>query len=226
MKIKIAPSILTADFGALKDQLSKAEAAGADLIHLDVMDGHFVPNITFGPLVIAAVRSSVKIPLDVHLMIDAPERYLKEFASAGADSLTVHAEACTHLHRTIQQIKELGLRAGVALNPATPISFVEEVLGDIDMVDVGTVNPGFGGQKLIPSTLSKVTRLRRMIDELGLQVDIQVDGGVNVDTVRDVVLAGANVLVVGSATFNQKESVAEAMAKIKNAVKAAQGQSQ
>jgi len=217
---------LTADFGVLKDQVSKAEAAGADLIHLDVMDGHFVPNITFGPLVIAAVRSSVRIPLDVHLMISAPERYLKEFAAAGADSLTVHAEACTHLHRTIQQIKELGLKAGVALNPATPISFVEEVLGNIDMVDIGTVNPGFGGQKLIISTLSKVTRLRKMIDELELQVDIEVDGGVNADTVRDVVLAGANVLVVGSATFNQKENVAEAMARIREAVKEAQDYSQ
>ncbi len=217
---------MTADFGVLKDQVSKAEAAGADLIHLDVMDGHFVPNITFGPLVIAAVRSSVRIPLDVHLMISAPERYLKEFAAAGADSLTVHAEACTHLHRTIQQIKELGLKAGVALNPATPISFVEEVLGNIDMVDIGTVNPGFGGQKLIISTLSKVTRLRKMIDELELQVDIEVDGGVNADTVRDVVLAGANVLVVGSATFNQKENVAEAMARIREAVKEAQDYSQ
>ena len=209
---------MTADFGKLRKQVSEAEAAGADYIHLDVMDGHFVPNITFGPLVIAAVRSSVKIPLDAHLMIDAPERYLKEFASAGADSVTVHVEACTHLHRTIQQIKELGLKAGVALNPATPISMVEEVLGDIDMVDVGTVNPGFGGQKLIPATLDKISRLRKIIDGLGLEVEIEVDGGVNETTVRDVVLAGATVLVVGSAMFNSQESVAEAMARIRQAI--------
>jgi ribulose-phosphate 3-epimerase len=209
--IKIAPSFLTADFSRLGEEVRAAEAAGADYLHLDVMDGHFVPPITFGPLVVATFRRLTKLPLDVHLMVERPERQLEAFAEAGATILTVHVEVCPNLHRVLQQIRDLGCRPGVCLNPATPLSAVEEVLGDVDQVMVMAVNPGWGGQKFIPSTLDKMRRLRAMLDERGLAVDIEVDGGVNVETAPRCVEAGARVLVAGSAVFNNRASVAENM---------------
>lgn len=218
MNIKLAPSILTADFARLGEQVREATQAGADYLHLDVMDGLFVPNLTFGPLVVAGIRSQTNIPLDIHLMIQAPERYLKEFALAGGNILTVHVETTTHLHRTIGAIKELGLRAGVALNPATPLSAIEEVLADIDLIDLGTVNPGFGGQAFIESMLDKIARLRRMLDERGLAAELEVDGGINVETALRAVRAGARVLVAGSAVFNPRESVAQAIARLRRSL--------
>jgi ribulose-phosphate 3-epimerase len=209
--IKIAPSFLTADFSRLGEEVRAAEAAGADYLHLDVMDGHFVPPITFGPLVVATFRRLTKLPLDVHLMVERPERQLEAFAEAGATILTVHVEVCPNLHRVLQQIRDLGCRPGVCLNPATPLSAVKEVLGDVDQVMVMTVNPGWGGQKFITSPLDKMRRLRAMLDERGLAVDIEVDGGVNVETAPRCVEAGARVLVAGSAVFNDRASVAENM---------------
>ncbi len=212
MKVQIAPSILSADFARLGDEIRAVEAAGADLIHVDVMDGRFVPNITIGPLVVKAVRPVTELPLDVHLMIAEPDRYLEAFAGAGADIITVHVEACTHLHRSIQAIKALGVKAGAVLNPATPLESIEYVLEDLDMVLIMSVNPGFGGQKFIPSALRKIARLREMIDGAGLDVVIEVDGGVNVSTIRDVAAAGADICVAGSAVFNRpdyKEAVRE-----------------
>jgi ribulose-phosphate 3-epimerase len=209
--IKIAPSLLTADLSRLGDEVRAAEAAGADYIHLDVMDGHFVPPITFGPLVVAAVSKVTTLPLDVHLMIERPERQLDDFAKAGATILTVHVEACPHLHRVLQQIRGLDCRPGVCLNPATPLVAIEEVLGDVDQVMVMGVNPGWGGQKFIPSTLDKVRRLRSMLDERGLGADIEIDGGVKADNAPSCAAAGARVLVAGSAVFNDKASVAENM---------------
>ena len=193
--IKIAPSILSADFARLGDQVKAAEAAGVDYIHVDVMDGHFVPNITIGPLVVKALRPITRLPLDVHLMIEQPERYLADFAAAGADILTVHVETCPHLHRTIQQIKELGVRAGVTLNPATPLNTLEEILPDVDLVLIMSVNPGFGGQSYIPASSAKIARLRAMLDAIDSPADLEVDGGVNVETITEVVAAGATVLV-------------------------------
>ncbi|HMQ51201.1 MAG TPA: ribulose-phosphate 3-epimerase [Anaerolineae bacterium] len=207
--IKFAPSILSADFARLGEQVKAAEVAGVDYIHVDVMDGHFVPNITIGPLVVQALRPVTDLPLDVHLMIEKPERYLADFVKAGADILTVHVETCPHLHRTIQQIKELGIKAGVTLNPATPLSTLEEVLPDVDLVLIMSVNPGFGGQSYIPASTPKIARLRRMLDEIGSTADLEVDGGVNPATIAEVVAAGANVLVAGSAIFNRRASVAE-----------------
>ncbi|MBI4497499.1 MAG: ribulose-phosphate 3-epimerase [Chloroflexi bacterium] len=219
--IKLAPSILSADFACLGEQVREAVAAGADYLHIDVMDGHFVPNLTFGPLIVAAVRSVTSIPLDVHLMIDDPDRYLREFAGAGADLLTVHVEACRHLHRTLQTIKgDLGLRAGVALNPATPLAVVEEVLEDGDLVNIGTVNPGFGGQAFIESMLGKVARMRQRLDVGNLAVELEVDGGINERTAPRAVQAGARVLVAGSAVFNARESVAEAVARLRRSIAA------
>ena len=202
-RFMIAPSILSADFARLGEEVEAVAAAGADVIHIDVMDGHFVPNITIGPLVAKAVRGITKLPLDVHLMIEHPDRYLEAFAEAGADWITVHAEVGYHLHRTIHQIKELGPKAGVVLNPATPLTQIEEILPDVDLVMLMSVNPGFGGQSFIPSALEKIRRLRAMIEEQGLAVGIEVDGGISPQTLPAVVEAGANIFVAGSAIFGQ-----------------------
>ena len=216
--VKIAPSLLTADFARLGEQLREAEAAGADYIHLDVMDGHFVPPITFGPLLVEAARRATSLPLDVHLMVERPERQLQPFAEAGASILSVHVEACPHVHRTLQQIKELGCRAGVCVNPGTPPSALEEVLGDADQIIVMGVNPGWGGQDLIPSTLGKLRRIRAMLDERGLTADIEVDGGVKVQNAASCVEAGARVLVAGSTVFNDRASVAENMRALRESL--------
>ena len=215
--LKFAPSILTADFGHLTAAIQAAEAGGADAIHLDVMDGMFVPNLSFGPLVVAAVRRATKLPLDVHLMIHEPTRYVAEFADAGADSLTVHVEAALHLHRTVQQIVDLGCQAGVALNPATPVESSREILPFLDLVLIMTVNPGFGGQRFIETSTSKIRRMKRLIDELNPTCTLAVDGGINRQTLADVVAAGANHFVVGSAVFNDEASVAENLAMLRTA---------
>lgn len=205
-KIKVAPSILSADFSRLGEEIRAVEEAGADLIHVDVMDGHFVPNITIGPAVVEACRKATKLPLDVHLMIENPERYVADFASAGADYLTVHVETGYHLHRLVQSIKDLGkVRAGVVLNPATPLSFVDYVLADVDIVLVMSVNPGFGGQAFIPSALDKVRRLREMISVLNLKTEIEIDGGVKPENAAEIAAAGADILVAGSAVFGAKD---------------------
>jgi ribulose-phosphate 3-epimerase len=217
-KVKLAPSILSADFARLGQQVSEATEAGADYIHLDVMDGRFVPNITFGPVVIESLKSYTHLPLDAHLMIVEPGLRIPDFIQAGVHHVTVHAEACTHLHRVIQQIKDGGCRAGVALNPATPIASIEEALPFLDIVLILTVNPGFGGQTLIPQVLNKVSRLRAIIDERGYDVELEVDGGVNVQTAAAVVDAGAHTLIAGSAVFNRQESVADAMAKLRSSL--------
>ncbi|MBK1607903.1 MULTISPECIES: ribulose-phosphate 3-epimerase [Bacillus cereus group] len=203
--IKIAPSILSADFSKLGEEIKDVEKGGADYIHVDVMDGHFVPNITIGPLIVEAIRPITSLPLDVHLMIENPDNYIPTFAKAGADIITVHVEACPHLHRTIQLIKSHGIKAGVVLNPHTPVSVIEHVLEDIDMVLLMTVNPGFGGQKFIHSVLPKIKQVAEMVKERNLEVEIEVDGGVNAETARLCVEAGANVLVAGSAVYNQKD---------------------
>ena len=216
--VKIAPSILSADFTRLGQQVSEATEAGADYMHLDVMDGRFVPNITFGPVVIENLREHTGLPLDAHLMIVEPERRIPDFIQAGVDHVTVHAEACTHLHRVLQQIKDGGCRAGVALNPATPISAVEEALPFLDIVLFLTVNPGFGGQTLIPHVLNKVSHLRAIIDERGYDVELEVDGGVNAQTAAAVVDAGAHTLIAGSAVFNRNQSVAEALTQLRRSL--------
>jgi len=213
--IKIAPSILSANFARLGAEVEAAQAAGADWIHVDVMDGHFVPNITIGPLIVRAIRPVTPLPVDVHLMIEQPERYLPSFAQAGANRLTVHVETCPHLHRTVQQIKELGCRAGVALNPATPLSSLEEILPELDLVLVMSVNPGFGGQAYIPASTPKIARLRAMLNEIDSPAEIQVDGGVNASTIAQVAGAGASVLVAGSAIYNDKATVAENIAQLR-----------
>lgn len=215
MSYKLAPSILSADFARLGEQVEEAETAGADWIHVDVMDGHFVPNITIGPLIVRALRSVTRLPLDVHLMIEQPERYLVNFEEAGANSLTVHVETCPHLHRTIQQIKSLNLKAGVALNPATPLSTLEEILPEVDLVLVMSVNPGFGGQSYIPSSTAKIARLRAMLDEIESEAVLEVDGGIDVRTIPEVVAAGATVLVAGSAIFNTQASAAENIRRLR-----------
>jgi len=214
--LAVAPSILSADFARLGEELAAIEAAGADLVHVDVMDGRYVPNLTIGPMIVEAARRSTKLPLDVHLMIVEPERYLADFRAAGADIITVHAEAAVHLQRTVAQIRELGARAGVALNPHTPPSALEYVLGDLDLVLVMSVNPGFGGQKFLPSALDKLRAVDAMLRARDLRsvVDIEVDGGVNAFTARDVIAAGANILVAGSAVF-KAASYREAIAAIR-----------
>jgi ribulose-phosphate 3-epimerase len=218
--IKLAPSILTADFTRLGDAAATAARAGAAYIHLDVMDGRFVPNISFGPLVVAALRplaTELNVALDVHLMIVEPERYLADFAQAGADIITVHAEATTHLHRTVQAIRELGVKAGVAVNPATPLSALEEILPDLDLALIMSVNPGFGGQSYIPGSTAKIQRLRQMLDAIDSRAELEVDGGVKLDNAAAIAAAGATALVAGSAIFND-QPIADNVAAFRRAV--------
>ena len=218
-KIKISPSILSADFTCLADQVREAEEAGVDYIHVDVMDGHFVPNITIGPLVVKALRPITKLPLDVHLMIENPEFYIEDFSKAGADIITVHQEATPHLHRTIQQIHDLGIKAGVSINPSTSVRTLDEIICDVDLILVMSVNPGFGGQSYIHSCTNKIRKVREMLDDRGVSADLEVDGGVNVDTVNEVISAGANAFVAGSAIFNDKNSVAENVSALRAKIK-------
>ncbi len=216
--IKIAPSILSADFSRLGEDIQAVDRAGADYIHVDVMDGHFVPNITIGPLVVDALRKVTDKPLDVHLMIENPDLYIDAFAKAGADIITVHQEAVPHLHRTVQLIKSLGKKAGISLNPATPVATLDVILDELDLVLVMSVNPGFGGQAFIPSALDKIRALRQRITERGLATEIEVDGGVKIDNIRQVVAAGADVLVAGSAVFNTDDYAATISALREKAV--------
>ncbi|ODG91203.1 ribulose-phosphate 3-epimerase [Gottfriedia luciferensis] len=212
--VKIAPSILSANFAKLGEEILDVERGGADYIHVDVMDGHFVPNITIGPLIVEAIRPVTKLPLDVHLMIEKPDQYIEQFVKAGADIITVHVEACTHLHRTIQTIKSFGIKAGVVLNPATPVSTIEQIIDDVDMVLLMTVNPGFGGQKFIQSVVPKIKQVANLIKERNLSVEIEIDGGIDEHTAKICIEAGATVLVAGSAVYN-KEDRKEAIAKIR-----------
>lgn len=210
--IKLAPSILSADFGRLLEDVKKVENAGCEYLHIDVMDGHFVPNITLGPAIVKSLRKDVNMFFDAHLMIENPDNFIKQFVEAGCDMITVHVEACTHLHRTIQNIKSYGIKAGVVLNPATSLTEIEYVLEDVDMVLLMSVNPGFGGQSFIPSTIEKLKKLRKMIDEKNLDIEIEVDGGVKANNIAEIVSAGADVLVAGSAIFgsdNIEEAVNE-----------------
>ncbi len=216
MTVRIAPSVLSADFARLGEQVQEAQAGGADWIHVDVMDGHFVPNLTIGPLVVRALRPLTTLPLDVHLMIERPELLIHDFVQAGANRITVHVETCPHLHRTIQQIRELGARPGVTLNPATPLSALEEILPQVDLVLIMSVNPGFGGQSYLPSSTARIARLRRMLDERGLAgVELEVDGGITPDNAAEVTAAGATVLVAGSAIYNQQATVAANIAALR-----------
>jgi len=218
--IKIAPSILSANFAKLGEEVKEVEAAGAELIHIDVMDGHFVPNITMGPIVVEALRPITNLPLDVHLMIENPDAYIEQFAKAGADYITVHVEACRHLHRTIQLIRSFGVKPGVVLNPHTPIQSIQHILEDVDLVLFMTVNPGFGGQKFISSVVPKVEALSNIIKERGLNIDIEIDGGINEETIVPCAKAGATIFVAGSAIYNQADR-ANALQRIKAAGEAA-----
>ncbi len=218
MTVGIVPSILSADFTRLGEQVREAEAAGAQRIQVDVMDGHFVPNITMGPMILEAVRRCTTLPVEAHLMISNPEKYIEDFARAGADIIIVHQEVSPHLHRIIQQIKAEGKMAAIALTPSTPVFMLEDILSLLDMVLIMTVNPGFGGQEFIPETLPKITRLRQVLEERGLQCDIEVDGGIHERVVPQVVHAGANLLVAGSAVYNDRESVAQAIARLRSAI--------
>ncbi len=219
--LKIAPSILTADFGHLATAVNAAADGGADSMHLDVMDGRFVPNISFGPKVVETVRALTTLPLDVHLMIEEPDRYLAEFAQAGANLLTVHVEACVHLHRTVQRISELGCRVGVAINPATPVEMLREIVPFVDMILVMSVNPGFGSQRFIETSTNKLRRMRKILDEYNPLCDLQVDGGVDVHNIDDVVRSGANVIVVGTAVFNTRNTPAANIAALRKAASSA-----
>ena len=202
---KIAPSILSADFTRLGEEVKNVDDAGADYIHIDVMDGHFVPNITIGPLIVRAVRSVTRLPLDVHLMISNPDHFIEEFARAGADIITIHAEAVNHLHRSIQAVRKAGARPGVSLNPATPIQMIEYILDDLDMVLIMTVNPGFGGQEFISEVIPKIERLREIIDKRGLNIEIEVDGGIKPENINKVSTAGGGIFVAGSAIFHSND---------------------
>ncbi len=224
LTIQIAASILSADFARLGEQVSATQAAGADRIHVDVMDGRFVPNITVGPLVVRALRPITSLPIDVHLMIERPEHYISDFIHAGATSIIVHVETCPHLYRTIEQIKELGAKAGVTLNPATPLSSLEEILPEVDMVLIMSVSPGFGNQIYLPNSTGRITRLRQTLDGQGLtRVDIAVDGGIKVSNIAEVAAAGANIMVIGSAIFNQEASVAANIAVLREGLVATSG---
>lgn len=217
-QIKLAPSILSADFARLGEQVAEVTEAGADYIHIDVMDGHFVPNITIGAPVVASLRSWTHLPLDVHLMIERPERYIPDFADCGASIITVHVEACLHLHQTIQLIKKLGLKAGVALNPATPLSSIDEIIPQVDLILIMSVNPGFGGQPFIPETLEKVVRLRSILDSRKAKAELEVDGGITINNAPSIVQAGANVLAIGASLFTDKEGIGQALQKIRKAI--------
>jgi len=214
-RLKLAPSILSADYARLGEQVEEATRAGADWIHVDVMDGHFVPNLTIGPGVVRAIRPYTTLPLDVHLMIESPERHLESFAEAGADIITVHVEVCPHLYRVVQHIKDLGKKVGVALNPGTSLQTVEEVLPLLDLVLIMTVNPGFGGQVFIEGMLDKIARLRHKLDENDLPTELEVDGGINPTNISRVIQAGARVLVAGSAIFQAREGIPQAIANLK-----------
>jgi ribulose-phosphate 3-epimerase len=216
-RVKIAPSILAADFANLADAVQSAEEAGADYVHVDVMDGHFVPNITIGPPVVRCLREVTSLPLDVHLMISNPVRHILAFAEAGADILTVHVEATPHLHRALQEIRDLGVRPGVTLNPATPAAALSEVVSDVDLVLVMSVDPGFGGQVFVERCLHKISAIRAMLDEAGSEADLEVDGGINTETAKRVVAAGASVLVAGTAIFQAKEGIRSALLSIREA---------
>jgi ribulose-phosphate 3-epimerase len=217
--IKIAASILSADFTRLADEIARAERGGADMIHVDVMDGRFVPNMTIGPMIVKSVRRVTTLPIDVHLMVESPDWFLRELKGSGVDMVSVHPEATRHLHRTLQEMGEMGVRAGVALNPATPFKTLEYVLDEIDYLLVMTVNPGFGGQEFIPAMLSKIAEARSEFERLGLDVDIEVDGGVNQFTARKIVGAGANVLVAGTALFDA-EDISEAVSRLRSSAEA------
>lgn len=210
---KIAPSLLSADFSKLQEQITLMEEGGADLHHVDVMDGHFVPNITFGPFIVKAIKKCSNIPLDVHLMIENPEKYVEDFVKAGADYLTVHVEATKHIHRLLQQIRATGAKVGVSLNPGTPLSSIEEILDDVDMILIMSVNPGFGGQSFIPQSLDKIRRLRKMLSDRGLDhVEIEIDGGVKLENIAEVAAAGVDIFVSGSGIYNArnpKEMISE-----------------
>jgi ribulose-phosphate 3-epimerase len=217
--VKIAPSILSADFARLGEQVAEATKAGADYIHVDVMDGRFVPNLTIGAPVVAAIRAGTSLPLDVHLMIEAPEQHIKHFVNAGANIVTVHIEASPHIHRVIQIIKDFGVKAGIALNPGTPIETLGEILPSVDLVLVMTVNPGFGGQVFIEGMVEKIARMRAELDRRGLTAELEVDGGINAKNAPRVVQAGATVLVAGAAIFNSSQTVAEALKKIQQSLR-------
>jgi ribulose-phosphate 3-epimerase len=221
--VKLAPSVLSADFSRLGEQVAEVARAGADFIHVDIMDGHFVPNITMGPVVVEGIRAATNLPLNVHLMIENPDRFISDFIKAGADHIIVHSESSLHLHRLIHQVKDEGIQAGIAINPSTPLSAIEEVLTYVDIALVGTVNPGFAGQRLIPETLDKASRLDRLLKDRGYSAEIELDGGINAETAPDAVRAGATILVAGSAVFNRNESVEDAMRRLRESIRGAGG---